>query len=178
MATKVQVWRPGDKLRVVNPKWVKRVGYPLVWYDLMDEVKADLKVGQAWGVLTGTVLQHAAGYLEAMRLGPTEGVPHYFLVAAAKALVEQRGFGGNERQIIYDDSDHGAGFVLQVLSKRVVKTGTRVPAISGVADTYDGPEYWEEPGGLADMKTHILLLTGCGEIEAANVERIDKSQQL
>lgn len=180
MATKRHVWRPGDKLRVLNPLWVKRVGYPLVWYELMEEVKADIKVGQAWGVLTGSILQHAAGYLRDMGIGPTDGVPRYFLQAAAKALVEARDFGGNERKIIYDDP-HGCqcvpGAVLEVYSKRVVKTGTRFAATAGSAGPWGFDEGWEgDPARLADMKTHILLTTACGEIEAANVELVDKPQ--
>lgn len=167
---KRHVWRVGDRLRVVNPRWVKRVGYPLVWYELMDEVAEDWSVGVAWDVLND--------YAPRGRLlgTPTHGVPLYFLQVAAKALVERRGFGGNERQIIYTGSDNYQGMQFEVLGRRVVKTGTRFAPTGGVSYSCDGPEDWYEPGGLEDMKTHILLLTCVGEIETCDVELVDKNQ--
>lgn len=187
MATKRHIWRPGDKCRVVKPLWVKRVGYPLVWYDLMDEVETDWKVGQAWDVLHGDkprqlhpTPDQVLFNLRGGRKAATDGVPRYFLQAAAKALVEQRSFGGNERKMIYDEDHHGCqcqpGAVLTVRSKRIVKTGTRFSATAGGSNGYYD---WDgEPGGLADMQTHILLMTDCGEIEAANVELVDKTSKV
>lgn len=168
---KRHVWRPGDQLRVVNPRWVRRVGYPLVWYELMPEVEADLKVGQAWDLLNSALVRGVPN--GPIGRGPTDGVPHYFLQAAAKALVARRGFGGNERQIFYEEGGSRAGAVLEVLGKRVVKTGTRFPAAYG--QDHDG-EHWEDPGGLDNEKTHILLRTYAGEIEAANVELVSSAK--
>lgn len=189
---KPHIWRPGDKFRVLRPLWVKRVGYPLVWYELMPEVEEDLKVGQAWDVLNGVPPRAAPQIEPAAALffidlsdSPTAGVPRYFLQAAAKALVESRAFGGNERRIIYTEElaryRRDAGTIHVVRRKRVVKTGTRFARTGGVYCGSDGPEDWYEPAGLADMKTHILLTSGGGgggggEIEAANVELIDKNQ--
>lgn len=176
---KRHVYRIGDTVRIVNPRWIERVGYPLVWYELMDEVQQDLKVGQAWDVLNGRPPRVAPpdavgglfGVLQSWE--PTYGVPRYFLQAAAKALVAQRGFGGNERQIIYVKDlpeGYGKGRHLEVLGRRLAKTGTRVPPTYGVS-SHDG-EPWEDPGGLADEKTHILLQTGLGWVEACDAEPV------
>jgi hypothetical protein len=181
VSVKRHVYRIGDTVRIVNPRWIERVGYPLVWYNLLEEVQRDLKVGQAWDVLNGRPPRGAPpevkgglfGVLQARE--PTHGVPRYFLQAAAKALVEQRGFGGNERQIFYvQDLPENCGqrLKLEVLGKRVVKTGTRFPASYHQYDDGDG-----EPGGLDNEKTHIILRTSYGEIEACNVEPITGDQK-
>lgn len=187
MATK-HIWRPGDQCRILRPLWVKRVGYPLVWHELMDEVKADPRVGQAWATLHAepAALARAVSFLRSgFTSDPTEGVPRYFLQAAAKALVEARGFGGNERSLHYFTEEEARelwlgheGDTFTVAGKRIVKTGTRFASASGVTHTSDGPDDWDEPGGLADMKTHILLTTSGGKIEAVNVELVDKTAQV
>lgn len=176
---KKHVWRPGDRVRVINPLWVARVGYPLIWYDLMDEVCGDLRVAAAWDVLHGheprlapKVVDNGELFLPGFAKSPTEGVPLFFLQAAAKARVAERNFGGNERKILYNPSEHsnaGAGSVLEVIGKRVVKTGLRFSASSWVS--HEGEQEYES-GGLSDIKTHILLHTNAGEIEAANVELV------
>ncbi len=157
---KKTVIRVGDKVRIINPKFVRRVGYPLVWYDVTDEqLDADERCQK---------IAEAAGWPE-----PSE-LPRYLQIAVAKLYVEQRAFGGNERTIHYTD-DVRIPFLnwecgpAEVVGKRVVKTGVRFAARYGVS-SYDG-EPWEEPGGLDDCKTHILLDLGSGyEIEACNVE--------
>lgn len=38
---KPHIYRPGDKVRIVNPKFVRRVGYPLVWHEVSDSVELE-----------------------------------------------------------------------------------------------------------------------------------------
>lgn len=157
---KKHVYRPGDTVRIINPRFIKRVGYLLHWMDLIDtEEVEDLAVAML--MQTGR------------RVGKT--VPRYFLQAVAKLLVEERGFGGNERQIIYADNvpaDWG-GCLATVTRKRVAYTGTRIPERSGTSYGYDGADDWYKPGGLDNRKTHILLtLDYIDEIEACNVELV------
>jgi hypothetical protein len=64
------------------------------------------------------------------------------------------------------------GQVHTVDGKRVVKTGFRVPGRSGVSYSYDGGEYWEESGGLDDLKTHVLLHLQGWEFEECSVELV------
>jgi hypothetical protein len=175
---KREVIRVGDTVRVLRPRWVKRVGYPIVWTDLVDEVRSDPRTIEAVKVLG------LSDYLL------EDERPSGFVRAVAMARVEQRDFGGNERSIHYatlaaEDEDpltlicsdqvphHGyVGRELIVTSKRVVKTGTRFPAYSGRS----GPdyEYDYEPGGLDNCKTHVLLTTWAGEIEVCDVEKVDR----
>lgn len=173
---KKDVIRKGDTVRVLRPRWVKRVGYPLIWTDLVDEVRGDPRSAEAL-----KVLGLPDNDLNDERISD-------FVRAVARARVKQRGFGGNERSIHYlrvvsKDEDplalvasdcvpsHGyVGRKLVVTGKRVVKTGTRFPAWSGRS----GPdyEYDYEPGGLDNCKTHVLLTTWAGEIEVCDVEKV------
>lgn len=174
MATKKHVYRVGDRIRVVNPLWVKRVGYALHWRDLVDEVEKDPRTTKALQELGFNIkFCSAPGFLGLETLA---NFPHYFVQAVAKLRVEQRNFGGNIRSIHYDESvpdpvsgllypgfSRSAGTLHWVRGKRVAKTGTRYHYFYGE----DGDE-----GGLQDEKTHIILRTDAGEIEAVNVEPV------
>lgn len=59
------------------------------------------------------------------------------------------------------------GQVQTVYGKRTVRTGKYYPPYTRAGWDYE-PEH--EPGGLEDMKTHVLLQTGVGEIETCDVE--------
>lgn len=162
------VYRPGDLVEVLRPKWVKRVGYALHWKDLVDKVEADPRTALA------------------LRMVGWHGreAPRYFIQTVAKMRVEQRGFGGNERKIIYHEllepcekksaldllvsneyPSHGyVGRHVLVIGKRVAYTGTRYPACGHGED-------WE-PAQLADRRAHVILNTTHGEIEACNVRLV------
>lgn len=157
--------RKGDRVRIIEPKFVDRVGYPLIYGMLMEEVENDPKVREALQIL-GITQNWAFDTAKAVDM------PHYLHVAIAKLRVEQRRFGGRQRTIHYEEEPrlYAKGVTSFVLNRRVVKTGTYYPASPGGSNAeYD----WEpEPGGLADCKTHVLLTTIHGEIEACNVELV------
>ncbi len=167
------IYRPGDQVEIVNPRWIKRVGYALHWQDFMEEVKNDPRTAEALKALGFT----------------GRDAPLYFMQAVAKLHVEQRRFGGNERAIRYMKmAEPGAGFSLDLLDtmphhgyvgrvaivegKRVAYTGTRFPPSSGGSWTADGYEDWYEPGGLENRKAHVILKITYGEIEACDVKLI------
>ena len=152
--------RVGDRVRIKNPRWIKRVGYPLHWHDLRADVEADPRVAE---------FLKALGY-------DSQYIPTYFIQAVAKLHVEVRGFGGKERTIHYcsmggdpifeDYPSHGyVGCYTTVTGKRVAYTGTRFGP-SGSGEDY-------ENGGLEDRKAHVILRTHLGEIEACDVEVVE-----
>lgn len=156
-------YRKGDQVEIVNPRWIKRVGYALHWQDLMAEVESDQRTEDALKVLGFTGRE----------------IPRYFLQAVAKLHVEQRRFGGNERSIHYwpiakigesildfdtIPSHAYVGRVALVEAKRVAYTGTRYPGHG------HGEDY--ENGGLEDRKAHVILRTTYGEIEACDVKLV------
>lgn len=158
------VIRVGDKVRVLRDRFIERIGYPLVWRMLMDEVENDPRTRAAYELLTG---KSTAGVLG---LKPRP-LPRDFLAVVAKLRVEERCFGGRQRSIHYEKpGGYGrrAGSVLEVYGKRLAKTGIYCAPSYGVS-SYDG-EPWEEPGGLDECKTHIILTTSAGDIEACDVE--------
>lgn len=171
--SKPHIFRKGDVVRILEPKWVKRVGYPVIWTDLIDEVRADPRTLAAW---------------QALGFGPIlgEDLPIEFVRGVAMQHVRQRRFGGNERSIHYmklgpkedkwlllDDNTvphHGyVGFRAVVHGKRVVKTGVRSPGYWSNEEDY-------ENGGLSDCKTHILLRTDFGEIETIHVRLLGENE--
>jgi len=170
---KKHVYHVGDKVRILRPRFVRRVGYPLVWHEVEDvQLYADPRIGTALRALG----LHPAS-LEGLACGHDE-IPRHLQIAFAKEFVVQNNFGGKERSIYYwadgqsppnvfDTAVWGRyyseGTVHTVVGRRHVKTGVRYAA-------WGNGEDWE-PGGLNDMKVHTLLkLSDSVEIEACNVE--------
>lgn len=208
---KKQVIRIGDRVKVMRSLIVKRVGYPLVWTDLTSEVEKDPRTLAAYELLTRPVsalLKRSkrdspghdifqAEQLEAVtqktelffEASPAK-LPFDLVRAIARMRVEEMGFGGRERKLIYyktlkadeacsrelitlADDTHVPDYtdrVFEVYGKQVVKTGTYYPPARRPSGSYWDPEETDEPGGLADCKTHVLLQTSAGWIEQANVE--------
>ena len=177
MAIKKAAIRKGDKVRIVNSRFIRRVGYPLVFTDLRDEFADHPRFWEAMRLLG--VIPEGGGTL-----------PHYAKRDAvdglAKAAVRARGWGGKERTIHYyktcepnaaldftatgtDEMPDYTGCVTEVLDRRVRMTGTYYAPWSG--QSYEG-EYDYEPGGLSGMKAHVILSTDLGDIEARDVELI------
>jgi len=152
------VYRVGDTIRIVQPLFVERVGYPKVWTSYFEKYKTHPKLIEAMELLD---LPNPGGRAQ-----------REFAEGAARAANRLAGFGGRERAIhhfTYDGYDY-RGEVCEVLAKRVVRTGTYYPPSGGKTWTDYGYEYDYENGGLDDAKSHVLLCTRFGEIEACNVE--------
>lgn len=165
--SKEDVIRVGDRVKVVNPRWIKRIGYPLIWTDLTEEVETDPRTMEALKVMGFKVNFH-------------KGPPPDFVKTVAMMRVHQRGFGGPDRTIHYhpiaaDDATfmdsidmvphHGyVGRTVLVLGKQLAKTGVR---LSGYGDYED-----YTPPELTEVKTHIILKTIYGNIEDKDVEKV------
>jgi hypothetical protein len=174
-----RAYKVGDYVRVLRPRWVKRVGYPLHWRDLLEEVEKDPRSWEALAILEGRLTE---GPFAAKRLE----LPRDFAMLVAKMRVAERDFGGRKRAIIYEEEKaedpdvlhFGPSFRLEYLQhccvrgRRVAYTGTYCRG--GTNWTSDGPE--DYPAELADAKAHVLLLLDCGwEIEACNVELVKEA---
>lgn len=197
---KKTVIRIGDKVKIVASKIVKRVGYPLIWTDIADEVRKDPRTIAAYRLLTtpvdstavpavSTAVRHK---LDLLAGSEADSISDEFVRVVARMRVVEIKFGGNERQIIYkktrsdkaglfwsssDDNECAdyTGAIFEVTDKKVVKTGTRYPASGGSGGFWQ--EYDDyEPGGLADCKTHVLLYTSAGWIEEVNVALVQPGE--
>ena len=150
------IYRTGDRVVVVNPILVERVGYPLTWTMLESEFEEHLKLQEA---------------LRLFNLNPGNHKVHReFVTGLCKAAVYQRNFGGKDRTLHTVVQENLRGAELEVLSKRRVMTGLYYPS-SGGYQSYSG-EYDYQPGGLENAEVHILLNIGYGEIEDVNVEPV------
>ena len=165
---KKRVYRAGDQVQIVNPNFVRRVGYNLVWTELIKEVEEDPRTLKAWNILTDQNFDHeiAPSYSTNLFVVLQKvDFPLEFIKSIAMRRVEERNFGGPNRSLHYNFDKSCQDKVALVNSKRVVKTGTRY------SGSYTGWEYQEYyPGGLDNMKTHILLNTSYGEVEIENVK--------
>lgn len=177
--------RVGDRVKVINPEFVVRVGYPLSFSAAKEWVRANCSqdferlVAFDGGV---TELSDPWSGREEQRI----------LSALAKLYQRHMGYGGRERTIHTRRIDEEAGRTYAVTDRRVVKTGDYFPPSCYHEHTYDGIEYEYYPGGLDNEKTHVLLCLGYhmqdwyedkdftfGKwIERRNVEKVGRSEEV
>src|SRR5262245_34770430 len=112
---KKHVYREGDRVRIVVPEFVERVGYPLSWPMLLDEMKKDPRVVQCLSILG--LPSKGAAYRD-------------FISGVCRAECRKRGFGGKERTLHRARYDFAAEQETRVYGKQTVRTGTYYPASS------------------------------------------------
>lgn len=182
-ATKIAkkpVYRVGDIVRIINPRFIERVGYPLVWPMLMDEFEAKLpQVRAAMHALVMPTTDEAR--ISDLRFKQeVTATDKELLKGVCMAAVRLRNFGGNERSLHYfTDEKYGdylKGQQVTVDNKRIVKTGTRFMSRSSYS--YEGEYDDFELGGLYNEKTHVLLTVNYLEIEACDVELVKAAEAM
>lgn len=148
---KKNIFRIGDYIEIINPKFVKRVGYPLYHKDLYESIEKNKEILDILSVLQLKPEHEDVGIFKTEIV-----VPRELVHAIAYIRVRQNRYGGNVRSIHYIDDfiSIPTDKIYQITGKKVVKTGTRF-ASSGSYDR--NGEYDYEPGGLEDCKTHILV---------------------
>jgi hypothetical protein len=137
-----KIIREGDRVRIVVPKVVVRVGYPKAVKDYLDEAE------KAYG----------AQLLKDM----SDWCAKKVLQQIAYGLAKADGFGGRERSLHFKEQPNLLGQEFTVSGVRMVQTGTYYPP-SGGYNAYQG-DYDYEPGGLADMKARRLV-SGFGWVQ-------------
>ncbi len=184
--SKKTVIRVGDKVKVIRCNFVRRVGYPLVWYEIKSEVANDERTLAAWETLTGAKNPLGLGELQTSAKRPLTAFDD-FVKTVAMMRVSERGFGGKERSLHYRKVDSNlstvdglfwagqnvdepvpdvTGMIFKVWDKRLVHTGTRRAGWADAEDSY--------PAGLDDRRTRVLLSLDPGEIEDVDVELVSR----
>lgn len=172
---KKEIFRVGDYVTIIEPKFVKRIGYPIHPSDFYEVLKRDPNVVEALKLIGISPEYEDESSRGIFDLRTSLNVPKELVKAIAFIKTRQQGFGGNTRSLHYVDDDFSKlnGEIFSVLGKKVVKTGVRVPPWGGYCSRTDESEY--EPGYLADEKTHILLnIMSSGKdywIETCNVKK-------
>lgn len=194
---KKTVYRKGDTIRILRPRVVVRVGYPKTVEDYLPEQSREMLVAEY--LLRGQTLEQAIASAEvdiAFNLKKLDDPHPKVAWVAAYLRAKGDGFGGRERTIHFEDLSYWQGsqwmrlddpdFTLTkcdtkafkpfeeiVVSKRVVKTGTYYPPSGGGYGTgWSEDDYWYDPGGLDDMKTHVIIGTRYGEFVEEDIELV------
>ena len=154
---KKEVIRVGDYVTIIEPKFVKRVGYQIHPSDFYEVLKRDPNVVAALKLIGISPEYEEESSHGIFDLRVSLNVPKELVKAIAFIKTRQQRFGGNIRSLHYveDDLSILKDNFFMVLGKKVVKTGVRVPSYGGYSSHSGESEY--EPGYLADEKTHILL---------------------
>lgn len=147
---KKPIYRDGDRVRVLVPNFVTRVGYPRNVDYYKPEARQTLES-------VGLLKPSFDGDWDTARRPYTiyDRAKDKLIGDLARFLLIQKGWGGNERSIYTQSQPLLAGTEQTVIDKRVVKTGKRYSGYT-TYDAWNG-DYDYDPGGLEDEKTHILL---------------------
>ena len=146
---KPRPYREGDFVRVVNPRFVTRVGYPKSVADYLPTVYKhdyDVKV-----LLLKMQNKEATALMLRTERGPgykptrLEWELAYFLAVKDK-------FGGNERSLHWNEYPEMAGKETRVLEVRSAMTGVRYAGCRG-STMFDDDH---EPPALEDRKVHRI----------------------
>lgn len=137
-----QVIRDGDLVLVTDPRFVKRVGYPMSVADYRERLvhRQGPLLDQLFEALFG---KHGSPVTR-------DKVEHELAYGMAK----RNRFGGNERTLHWEEHPELVGQRMRVLSVRTAYTG-RYYAPSSSRDYWTGETDYE-PGGIADAKAHRL----------------------
>lgn len=155
--TKKTIFKIGDRVKILKPEVVVRVGYPLTTYDCLDEVRE--KYSEA---ISDLMIKADMPWYNSDGYKVVNGIER----SLAYGLLMKKKFGGNERSlhksklyysIVSDDGkDNKIG---EIVSKRVVRTG------------------FFENGKLTKQKSHVLIKVKhhnewVNEFEAENLEKV------
>jgi len=166
---------------VVNPEFVTSVGYDFTYAKefervsqthAQDVVEFLTKLGLGNSDWMNLDIQDKTMVL-AEKIDPDHPHVRRMLHALAWVSFEKNRPSRGERKLTTVRHPEYAGWCGPVMGKRTVKTGWCYPATGG--QDYFG-EYYFEPGGLENSKTHVILTVNLGyrefDIESHNVEKI------
>jgi len=194
---KKHVYRVGDRIRILKPRVVARVGYPKTVEDYLPEPSYEMSIAEC--LLRGLSLETAISASKKTFLQTDyDEINPKIAWLAAYLRAKDGGFGGTERSIHFKELTYWHGgqymelydpdFTLTkcdpkafkpfeeiVISKRVVKTGTYYGPSGGF--DYYSMEYDYEGGGLSDIKTHVIIQTHSGEFHTDDIEPVKETDE-
>lgn len=149
---KRDIIRIGDTVKIINPRYIIRVGYPKILTDYIPEVEDK--------------------YQDILKNIPREAY-NKVKMALAYAIAVKDKFGGSERSVHFDNALELANKEFQVIDIRYVKTGKYC---SGGYNSggWDGEGDYDPPY-LCDIKCHKILCINAPyvlEVLATDVEKI------
>jgi len=145
---KKHVYRPGDIVRIKNPLFVKRVGYP--W--TKEYVKEHVITKEQRKAITELISKFELSWSDDLN-GFDEDCYNKILDEVAYRVLRKNGFGGDKRTLHTVLKEKYQDKLAEVRVKRTVKTGTYC---HGSCGSYYEPDDYDPPVLLKE-KTHVLL---------------------
>jgi hypothetical protein len=152
---KRNIIRKGDRVKVVNPEFFIRCGYPMTKEDVLrsvlktgdvkkiEDFLSDFGIYQHFFAIPGTDIKHT---LE------TRAYTQVFdrvADALAYGILAAKRFGGRERKVFTEKKEQYLNAEGTVVGRKVVNSGYYQP---GWSDEYEG-----EPAYLTNQKTHVIF---------------------
>ena len=132
------IYRIGDRVRLIDPRPIIRIGYDVTPESLYPEVVQDSDVQD---------------FIVKQNLTHKMAVKVYWAVAISRVRRQMK--GGNERKVILGDPIEQYGdMIYTILDKKVRYTGVYDPGYSGY-DYYG--EYDYDPPSLCNVEAHVCL---------------------
>ena len=157
-----KVFKIGDKVKIITPEIVKRVGYPLC----LDDVRGE--VTQYSEKIRSFLMDVDAPWYNSKALFVIEGAIEK---ALAYGILSKKEFGGKERSIHVEKKLEILDSVGEIVDKKIVRTGGYTKVSFSPLPEGGGQPY------LSKIKNHILLYIesyydnfGYFWIESKNIE--------
>lgn len=159
MSKNKNIIRIGDRVNVITPIVFFRCGYPLTAQIVKDTLitkdhkDAVILMLKAFGIYKDSY--ESEDNLTYRNTILVDKIYENIIHTMSMAVMEREGWGGTERKIYTEYNSNFTEVICQVLSKRVIKTGTYHRS-SGGHDYYNGADDYD-PAYLGNEKTHIIL---------------------
>lgn len=179
MSKKDSIIRVRDRVQIINPKIVERVGYDNNLKSVANQI-VEKHADRIAKFIKGIELDHPPDKsIDLFADNVDKRAIAMVAAGIAYEIVGNRIRSGARRQIFYSKEEPPVNFlpgsVVEVTQVKIVKTGTYyAPSSGGGYDPWSGEyDYDYEPGGLNNEKTHKLIeMDDHSWIEACNVEKV------
>lgn len=172
---KKDIIRPGDIVRIVNPEFFLRCGYPLTLKDgikmimddengitaLEDAIKIILEDKTEFQTLDGVVVPKNTNTI---RLAKGSKDFYNIVKILAYYRIRKEKFGGRERKIYTRKIEKAKDYEFIVLRKKMVVTGNYIPPSKSGGYEY---EEWDPPY-LDNAKSHMILYLNDDSVDGEN----------
>jgi len=152
--TKKVVYHVGDQVKIVEPQFFVRCGYPTTLSSAMKEF------------MTAEQRESLNQLMKSFGIRYNGKVHKELQKSLSYHLALKHGFGGNERQIYIQYLEEWKDKTLYVCDKRVVQTGIRV---NGYTD-----EIESVPPRLSQIQQHVILVLSSYDSITNNYRMIEE----
>jgi hypothetical protein len=142
------VFKPDQRVQIINPEIFIRCGYNLTKKDGLNMISDEDKATIA-KIIGGRTAYN-------LSFNGFDGIYDKVLDEIAYSRIKEKSFGGSERKIFTELKEKYRNQFAYVNSKRIVKTGKYE---AGYTSGWEQPEY--NPPFLGAEKSNIILNLGC-----------------